>query len=78
MTSLPMSTKMCPKQQKTTDGAMIGLVLRRKRSSFKGDDNLTEFGGWVLRYRAWGWESTGNTVFREKQQSSVAGHWGKE
>ena len=80
-----MSTKMCPKQQKTIDRSTIGSVLRRKRRSFKRDDILTEFWrvGFMVQSLGMGepvprHTGTETTVFREKQKSSVAGHWGKE
>jgi len=80
-----MSAEMCPKQQKTTDRAINGSVLRRKRRSFKGDDILTEFWrvGFMVQSPGMGepvprHTGTETTVFREKQKSSVAGHWGKE
>lgn len=80
-----MSIKMCPKQQRTTDRAMIGSVLRTKRRSFRGDDILTESrrAGFAVQSLGMGepvprHTGTENIMFREKQKSSVAGHRGKE
>ena len=69
-------------QQKTTEKAVNGSVLGRKRKSFKGDI-FTEFRRGVLLCQQWGWEimCTQKIMCLGKSRSPVclpSGYWGKK
>ena len=72
-----MSIKVCPPKQKTTEKAVTGSELGRKRR-----ESLTEFRRVGLARQRMGvrqhvpkHRGTENAVFKEKQESSVAIPW---